>query len=163
MAAPSVTRRLLPGLLDRLLDDEPQIPADAPMHEGQVIREVNRSLLRDLQDLLNARRPLTLLPEGLELLPRSLANYGLPDLQSIEIREDHDVVRICDMIRECIECFEPRLRGVDVTAVDDGNPVDRRLRFVIAATLVVEPLEQDVRIESEIEPSRAGFTVRGSS
>jgi type VI secretion system lysozyme-like protein len=128
-----------------------------------VIRELNRSVLRDLEHLLNARRPLQELPDGLDLLAESLANYGLPDLQSLDIREDHDVVRICEMIRECIVRFEPRLRGVSVTANGEDRSIDRRLRFVIDATLVVEPFSQDVRIESEINATRAGFTVRGNT
>ena len=128
-----------------------------------MIRELNRSVLRDLEHLLNARRPLQELPDGLDLLAESLANYGLPDLQSLDIREDHDVVRICEMIRECIVRFEPRLRGVSVTANGEDRSIDRRLRFVIDATLVVEPFSQDVRIESEINATRAGFTVRGNT
>lgn len=128
-----------------------------------MIRDLNRSVLRDLEHLLNARRPLQELPEGLDLLAESLANYGLPDLQSLDIREDHDIARICEMIRECIVRFEPRLRGVSVTANGEDRSIDRRLRFVIDATLVVEPFSQDVRIESEINATRAGFTVRSDT
>jgi type VI secretion system protein ImpF len=163
MPAPATNNRLLPGLLDRLLDDEPGVSSEAGPQEGQVIRELNRSILRDLENLLNARRPLAVLPNETGLLAGSLANYGLPDLQSLEIREDHDVDRMCDLIRECIERFEPRLRGVYVKALGEGHAMDRRLRFVIEATLLVEPLQQEVRIESEIDASRAGFTVRTSS
>jgi len=163
MSVPHAQRRLLPGFLDRLLDDDPRSATERPWHEGQAIRELDRSVLRDLENLLNARRSLQDVPDGLGQLADSLLNYGLPDLQSMQIREDHDVGRLCEMIRECIERFEPRLRNVHVSATDEDQPADRRLRFLIEATLVVNPIEQEVRIESEIDSGRASFTVRGSS
>lgn len=165
MAGPSSERRVVPGLLDRLLDDEPETTTEAPWREGQVVRELKRSLRRDLEDLLNARRPLADLPEGLAELPASLVNYGLPDLQSLEIRETHDIQRLCRLIEDCIRRFEPRLRNVTVRAlVEPGQerPIDRRLRFAIEALLVADPLREAIQIRSAVDAGTNAILVESA-
>ena len=46
---------LMPSLLDRLLDDEPNNNQDAPQARHQVLRELKQSVRRDLENLLNTR------------------------------------------------------------------------------------------------------------
>lgn len=166
MAGNMAGRRVVPGLLDRLLDDEPETTVEPPWRDGQVIRELKRSLRRDLEDLLNARRPLENLPDGLESLPGSLVNYGLPDLQSIEVRETHDVQRLCRLIEECIGRFEPRLQNVAVAPVlqsHQDRPMDRRLRFEIEAMLVAEPLREQVQIRSAVDAGSGAIVVESGA
>jgi type VI secretion system protein ImpF len=158
--------RLTPGLLDRLIDNEPDEQVEAPWRDGQVIRELKRSLRRDLEDLLNARRPLDALPEEYRELPTSLANYGLPDLQSIEIREKHELQRLCRMIEDCIRGFEPRLQSVRVTPLvssGEARPVERRLRFGIDAILVAEPLREMIQFRSAVDAESGMILVEGAS
>jgi type VI secretion system protein ImpF len=157
---------LQPSVLDRLLDDEPTVQREPPSREAAVIRTLRESVRRDLADLLNTRRSLTVLPEALAELPTSLINYGLPDLQSLEIREDHALVRLGAVIEESIRTFEPRLQGVRVMprATDlETRLVDRRVRFDIEAVLVVEPLRESVRFSSTLDVSRGAFDVTGEA
>lgn len=154
--------RIVAGLLDRLLDDEPEVSTEPPWREGQVIRELKKSLRRDLEELLNARRSLDTLPDGLEELPSSLLNYGLPDLQSVEVREQHDIQRMCSLIAETIRRFEPRLQQVSVSPVVETSrerALDRRFRFSIEAVLVAEPLREDVRFRSAVETGSGAILV----
>ena len=154
---------LLPSLLDRLLDDSPEQSSEPLWHEGQVLQVIKRGLCRDLQCLLNARRPLDQIPEQYAELRTSLLNFGLPDLQSLEIRDDHDLTSICRRIEEAIAAFEPRLRHVHVVPRLDGQdrrPIDRRLRFVIEAELVVEPLHEAIRLVSSLDSGSGDFVVR---
>lgn len=157
---------LLASLLDRLLDDDPGVQREPPWREAAVLRIVRESLCRDLRDLLNARRSLLELPATLAELPTSLVNYGLPDLQSIEVREDHALVRLASLIEETVRTFEPRLQGVRVTprASDtEKRLVDRRVRFDIEAVLVIEPLREPVLFSSSLDVSRGAFDVRGQA
>lgn len=157
---------LLPSLLDRLLDDRPEEREEPPRPEAQVVRQIRDSLCRDLQNLLNSRRSLERLPEGCRELPTSLLNYGLPDLQSLEVREDHELFRLCRLIEESIQCFEPRLQGVTVRPlVADGNrgSLDRRLRFEIEAVLVVEPVREAVTFASALDVASGSFAVEGAA
>lgn len=165
MPEPTSRRELLlPSLLDRLLDDSPDQSAEPLWHEGQVLKVIKRGLCRDLQYLLNARRPLDDIPEQYEELRTSLLNFGLPDLQSLEMREDHDLSAICRRMEETITAFEPRLKHVHVTpqiSGQDRRPIDRRLRFVVEAELVVEPLRESIRLVSALDSGSGEFFVEG--
>lgn len=165
MAGISSEKQLVPSLLDRLLDDDPQASTEPVAREAQVIRDLQRSLRRDLEDLLNSRRPLDGLPEGLAELAGSLANYGLPDLQSLEVREVHDVQRLCRIIEDCIRHFEPRLQNVVVAPVmdsDEDRTVSRRLRFAIDAILVAEPYREPVHLHSDVDSGNGAIVVEDS-
>jgi len=157
--------QLLPSLLDRLLDDHPEETREPAWREVQVVRVLKASLCRDLQNLLNAHRLLTTIPEVYSELKTSLVNYGLPDLQSMEVREDHDLGLLCRLIEESIQAFEPRLQGVRVRPVIDAEgkkPIDRRVRFEIEAVLVVEPLREPVLFSSSLDVASGEFAVEGT-
>ena len=157
--------QLLPSLLDRLLDDHPEESREPAWREVQVVRVLKASLCRDLQNLLNAHRLLTTIPEAYSELKTSLLNYGLPDLQSMEVREDHDLGLLCRLIEESIQAFEPRLQGVRVRPAIDAEgkkPIDRRVRFEIEAVLVVEPLREPVLFSSSLDMSSGEFAVEGA-
>jgi type VI secretion system protein ImpF len=157
---------LLPSLLDRLLDDRPEETREPVWREVQVVRVLKTGLCRDLQNLLNAHRLMAVIPEAYAELKTSLLNYGLPDLQSMEVREDHDLGLLCRLIEESIQTFEPRLQGVRVRPVIDAEgkkPIDRRVRFEIEAVLVVEPLREPVLFSSSLDVSSGEFAVEGAS
>jgi type VI secretion system protein ImpF len=157
--------QLLPSLLDRLLDDHPEESREPAWRDVQVVRVLKASLCRDLQNLLNAHRLLTTIPEAYSELKTSLLNYGLPDLQSMEVREDHDLGLLCRLIEESIQAFEPRLQGVRVRPVIDAEgkkPIDRRVRFEIEAVLVVEPLREPVLFSSSLDVASGEFAVEGA-
>jgi type VI secretion system protein ImpF len=157
--------QLLPSLLDRLLDDHPEESREPAWREVQVVRVLKMSLCRDLQNLLNAHRLLATIPEVYSELKTSLLNYGLPDLQSMEVREDHDLGLLCRLIEESIQAFEPRLQGVRVRPVIDAEgkkPIDRRVRFEIEAVLVVEPLREPVLFSSSLDVASGEFAVEGA-
>ena len=157
--------QLLPSLLDRLLDDRPEEIRESAWREVQVVRVLKASLCRDLQNLLNAHRLLAVIPEACAELKTSLLNYGLPDLQSMEVREDHDLGLLCRLIEESIQVFEPRLQGVRVRPVTDGDgkqSIDRHVRFEIEAVLVVQPLREPVVFSSSLDVSSGEFAVEGA-
>ena len=157
--------QLLPSLLDRLLDDHPEESREPAWREVQVVRVLKASLCRDLQNLLNAHRLLAVIPEAYTELKTSLLNYGLPDLQSMEVREDHGLGLLCRLIEESIQAFEPRLQGVRVRPVIDAEgkkPIDRRVRFEIEAVLVVEPLREPVLFSSSLDVASGEFAVEGT-
>ena len=158
--------QLLPSLLDRLLDDHPEESREPAWREVQVVRLLKTSLCRDLQNLLNASRVLSVIPERYAALKTSLLKYGLPDLQSMEVREDHDLGHLCRLIEESIQAVEPRLQGVRVRPVvdaDDKKPIDRRVRFEIEAVLVVEPLREPVLFSSSLDVASGEFAVEGGT
>jgi type VI secretion system protein ImpF len=153
---------LVPSLLDRLLDDDPGTSREPPARQAAVVAGIRAGLCRDLRDLLNAHRFLSAAVERYPEVASSLANYGLPDLQSLEIREDHDLQTLCRSIAETIRRFEPRLVDVRVAPRrEEGGqrPLDRRVRFDIEAVLVVEPLREPVLLTSALDVNSGEFEV----
>ena len=73
------------SILDRLLDDEPQMQTEADKSRHQQLRDLRNSVRRDLQNLLNTRHRMVSPPDECTQLDISLLNYGLPDLAAINI------------------------------------------------------------------------------
>lgn len=163
MPAPGSNETLLqPSLLDRLLDDDPAVQQEPAWRQAAAISVLRKSVCRDLQNLLNARRPLSAAVERFPELRASLAEYGLPDLQSLKIREDHDHSRICRYVEELIRTFEPRLREVRVIPVrrtENGPIPERTLAFDIEAVLTVDPVSEAVLFSAQLHSGRGDFDV----
>ena len=71
---------LVPSVLDRLVDFEPDVRREAPRSRNQVLRELKRSVRGDLENLLNTRIRCIPPPPELIELKQSLVNYGISDL-----------------------------------------------------------------------------------
>jgi type VI secretion system protein ImpF len=159
MAKIQAEQPLIPSVLDRLIDHEPEVKREAPHSRNQVLREVKQALGRDLENLLNTRRRCGLLPEGLLDLKRSLIRYGIPDftganMGSVENRQD-----FCRIIAEVIRDNEPRLKTVHVILLDNVEPLDRTLRFRIDALMRMDPAPEPVVFDSALEPGTGTFQV----
>lgn len=159
---------LLPSLLDRLLDDEPGVQHEPAWKRAAVEGTIRQSVCRDLQCLLNARRRLSVAVERYPELADSLVNYGLPDLQSYEVRGDRDQAGLCRMIQDTIRRFEPRLQQVRVTLAEQkGKRLGRKtgeraVAFDIEAVLVVDPMQESVVFTSTLDVSRSEFDVEAT-
>lgn len=152
------------SVLDRLLDDAPTISDEQPWQTGTVLERLREHVCRDLGNLLNSRRWLTDIPEQFRELETSLVNYGLPDLQSLDIREGKAAQQVSRLIGDTIRAFEPRLQGVHVVpaaAEDTDLSGNRRLRFEIEAVLVIEPLREPVLFTSAFDFGRGNFEIEG--
>ena len=155
-----VGQTLMPTLIDRLMDDDPDGPSDIDPMRAYSIKAMRAALKRDLEALLNARRRFYSVPRDLEELQGSLLNYGLIDITNS--RSSSETIRgdLGRMLANALMQFEPRLSSVKVTSCDNADPLDRTQRFRIEAVLNVEPAPELVCFDSIIEPVNAGFKVR---
>ncbi|HYH44771.1 MAG TPA: type VI secretion system baseplate subunit TssE [Thermoanaerobaculia bacterium] len=99
-------------LFDRLVDRSPKI-----RHEVRPARTLDRrglqeSVCRELERLLNTRCPFP--AHRLVDRPRSVIDYGLPELTGFSAHRLDDRERLAELIRRAIEVFEPRLAEVRV-------------------------------------------------
>lgn len=162
MARIKADQPLVPSVLDRLLDDEPEVKREPARSRNQLLRQLKQAVRRDLENLLNTRRrPLTWPPEMAEL-EQSLVNYGIPDFTganaaSAEIREDFR--RIIETI---VRQYEPRFHTVEVHLLDNTEPLERKLRFRIDALLKADPAPEPVVFDTVLEPGTNTFDVRGT-
>ena len=87
------------------------------------VQELKQAVRRDIEWLLNSRRPLL---EELEAFPeanQSLLAYGLPDFTQFASTSQSDCQRICRLIEEALRTFEPRLasRSIKVDTLPAPN------------------------------------------
>lgn len=161
-------KSLVASLLDRLCDDEPDKQHEPELKHGAAVGMIRQQVCRDLQNLLNSRWMLSPDVEQHPELEDSLLSYGLPDLQSYEVRGDREHAGLQKMIEDTIRRFEPRLQQVRVTAatreqsVQRGRAGERAVAFEIEAVLVVEPLRDPIVFSSTFDVSRGEFGVKAT-
>jgi type VI secretion system protein ImpF len=161
MAKVSPEQPLLPSVLDRLLDDDPTASRDAPRNRYQVLREVKQSIRRDLENLLNTRRQPRPLPPGLEELEASLISYGVPDVSGSGFGSSKGAEKFRTILEEVIARWEPRFLRVSVSLTQQGEQIDRTLRFRIDALLRTDPAPEPIVFDSSFEPTTGTVEVKG--
>ena len=162
MPRPKADQPLVSSVLDRLLDDRPGATGENLKTRNQVLRELKRSVRRDLENLLNTRWRCTTWPDDLKELERSLVNYGVPDVTGTDLGSKERRQDLLAVLRAVVERFEPRLKDVEVTMLDNAEPLDRVMRFRIRAMLHVEPAPEPVTFDSTLQPTTGNVEVKGT-
>lgn len=151
---------IVPSILDRLLDDEPEISTEPAMSRVKGFRFLERSVARDLEALLNSRQEtLKELPSEFKEVNRSLLTYGLPDFTSFSLLTQDDRLRIRRSVEDAINTFEPRLLRVRV-ALEAPREHDRGLRFRIDAFLRVDPSPEPVTFDAVLQMNTQQYVIQ---
>ena len=151
--------RITPSVLDRLIDDEPQVSSEPPMSRPKSLRQLKDAVRRDLEWLLNTRRDPQSSPEGAEELERSLYNYGLPDTTTFGLHSVADQNRLLRLIEATVSVFEPRIAHPRVT-LEPMAGHERRLRFRIEGLLRIDPAPEKVTFDTVLELPSGQYEVR---
>lgn len=154
---------LLPSVLDRLIDEDPDTLQDAPRGRSEQLFALRNAVRRDLEALLNSHCRCLSAPPELTELKQSVVEYGVRDFLAeyaggLEFRESFR-----GALQDTIRRFEPRFIKVEVTLRDDGDRLDRTLRFRIDALMYAEPAPEPVSFDSTLDPSSQTFSVTGFS
>jgi type VI secretion system protein ImpF len=106
-------------LFDRLVDDDPSLfDADPrPVLEPRPLRTLDRaglmeSVRRELELLFNTRSPVPVHRVPSE--PRSVVNYGIPDLGMYSPQNQDDRTTLAEILRRAAAVYEPRLLDIRV-------------------------------------------------
>ncbi len=123
------------------------------------VEELKQSVRRDIEWLLNSRRPLLDLSDLPEARTSILA-YGLPDL-TLFSGNPSDCQRICTLIEEALRTFEPRLqpRSIKVEHVTAPGDTHVRLHFNIHALLHVDPVREPISFDTSVETASGAVEV----
>lgn len=102
-----------PSFLHRLKDDYPQNEERGvtPIWSRQ---GVVQSLMFDL-NMLFSSRPISVVSPLFGELPKSVLNYGVSDVISVDISDDERIDALNNNIYQAISWFEPRLKDVVIT------------------------------------------------
>ncbi|MFO1120107.1 MAG: type VI secretion system baseplate subunit TssE [Rhodospirillales bacterium] len=166
MAELTPRERLQPALLDRLTDHDPQ-KAQEPVGERVLnMRQLRRSVLRDLAWLLNtvnyqAADSL----DGHPLVARSVVNYGIPELtgRAVAAMTSKELEAL---VRQAILDFEPRILPdtVRVRAILSQDQMNRNaVGFEIEGDLWAHPLPQRLLIKTEIDIETGHVSIPGTA
>jgi type VI secretion system protein ImpF len=159
VARTEIERSVQPSLLDRLTDLEPGIAADAPTTRDESARVFRASVERDVEALLNTRRTASLAPEGCPELRHSAYEYGLPDTTGIAVGTKAGRDRLLHALQDTIKRFEPRLTGVRVRLAEVGQARAPQLRFVVDATLQMDPSPEQVVFDTVLTVASGEYVV----
>ena len=155
------TTGLLPSILDRLLDDEPDAQHEPLAHRFQNVRDLKAAVIRDLEALLNTRQEtLHELSAEFAEVRRSLLTYGLPDFTTCTLLSQTDRNRMRRALEQVIATFEPRLERVRVI-LESPRPHEQVLRFRIEALLRVEPAPEPITFDVKLQLSTQEYEVQG--
>jgi len=163
MARIEPNREVLLSVLDRLLDDDPDVRHDPAYVSRNALRDLRASVSRDLETLLNTRRRALLFPDDLKETRSSILAFGVPDMTGANMASRTARTQFLRRIEEIVQRFEPRFKRVKVIHTDTQDPLDRTLRFKIEALLWAEPAPELVAYDSMLEPIRRTFLVRSGT
>ena len=144
-------------LLDRLMDDEPG--SDRARSPAETVARLRRSVHREVEALLNARRPWRSPPPALTALRLSPLAYGMPDFTAgaFNDRRQREVLRA--EIEETIRRFEPRLTQIQVRLIDQSPSVGPLLRTTlqlrIEALLRAQPAPEPIVFDTAVDTTTA--------
>jgi type VI secretion system protein ImpF len=127
------------------------------------VRELRESVARDIDWLLNSKRFLDTDLEGLKEVRTSVLNYGMPDFSPTSWRNDKELSSLARTIEELLRRFEPRLRpsSIKVTAQKPVEKDDMRPHFRIDAVLHVDPVNEPVSFDTDVDYESSRISVRG--
>ena len=153
---------LLPSLLDRLIDAEPDQTSEPLWRGSYRLDELQEHVRRDLEYILNTRHGrMDLVTQPGELAISTLS-YGLPDFTGIIGGGIETHERIRATVERAVRDFEPRLINVVVVVRDRDFEFDRNIRLTIQATLCVDPIMELVTFDTTVEASSGTCEVRPS-
>lgn len=153
--AEALRDRLVPSLLDRLTDNDPQGKVEARENRLLSIPQLRASVLRDLGWLFNATRldadgNLDAYPE----IKRSVLNYGLPALSGHCV-SGTDMREMERELRQAIINFEPRLIADSITIKAQSDPKSLNhhnlISFKISAQLWAQPAPVELTLQTDID------------
>ena len=157
----SAYESIVPSILDRLMDDEPEVSREPLPNRFQNVFQLKKAVARDLEALLNTRQELLEeVPSEFTEVGRSLVTYGLPDFSSFSLLNINDRNRIRRALEQAIATFEPRFERVRVN-LEPPREQDRTLRFRIEALLRIEPASEPVTFDAVLRLNTQQYVVQG--
>jgi type VI secretion system protein ImpF len=142
------------SVLDRLMDVD-----DWPATRAQSLRYFREALKRDVEWLLNTRRPPIENIDKFERARATMVNYGLSDITALGLSSASDQKRLRKALEQCLREFEPRLTDVVVT-LEESQTADRRLRFHVQGLMRINPAPEEISFDTVLELSSGEYTVK---
>lgn len=131
-----------------------QFIRDGLASQENSITKFTRYLKQDLINLLTT--PAQKIAEkNLMILNSSLANYGVPVFSENKLASNQDILAYCDLLKNTIELFEPRLISVDITP--ENNSVNASNNLCLLITAYLRPVIANIKLVARFIPIVSQF------
>ena len=138
------------GLLDRLIDNEPNVPEEPRPLRTYTKTQLLDSIIRELNRVMNTR--CTIPKADIKKRDRTVIDYGVSDYTGMNPRALDDHISLAKAIKDAIVHYEPRLQQVKVS-VDDTPPNERSLIVRVDGFIeydhVREPVSFPIAVQNE--------------
>ncbi|MDQ2667958.1 MAG: type VI secretion system baseplate subunit TssE [Gemmatimonadota bacterium] len=163
MAKRELERTVQASVLDRLTDEDPRSTVDPRVTYGESLRAFKAGVQRDLEWLLNTRRTTDVDVEKFEEVRKSLYNFGMPDITSMSRDSLPARTQLLQQVEETLALFEPRLGQVRISMAEmEGELHRRELRFIVEATLRLDPTPEQVMFDTVLHFASGQIDVAGA-
>lgn len=143
------------SLMERLSESQ-----EMPTTQAASLRLLKESIRRDLEAVLNTRKPLAQELADYEFASGSVLNYGLEDLRSLEVTPDGHLLEMQRAVQQCLADYEPRLTEVSVS-VEKGDFLKREIRLHIEANLPLHPTFEVISFDTVFDITNETYSVGG--
>jgi type VI secretion system protein ImpF len=123
---------------------------DWPKTRKESIERYRDALRRDLEWMLNTRKPVLPILEEFPETAASVFNYGFPDLQNFDNSMGNDKDAVSVALEKCIRVFEPRIEQPRVFLVR-SDTLARSLKFHIEGQVRYDDTKEDVKFDTVLE------------
>ena len=149
------------SIVERLIDMEPNSGVETPPTRAQSVRTLKAGLRRDLEWLLNTRRTPEAAGDEYRETSKSLFNYGLPDITSVNWENARDRGRLGRFIEEVVHTYEPRISRLKVVPVEADSGSRHILRFQIEGMLEMDPAPEHISFDTVLQLTSGEYQVKG--
>lgn len=146
------------SILDRLVDNEPGVSHEPVQRRFTTISQVRESVVRDLENLLNTRKSIHVVPETDVQVTSSLFTYGVRDFISYSPRSPSVRQQIRQEIERIVVLYEPRIRNASVR-LDAAAGFERTLRFRISGLLAVGSVTAPITFDTCFDINRGDYFI----
>lgn len=156
----SSQHKLLPSLLDRLLDDRPHQSVESSSQRLSSLADYKASIIRDLEILVNTRQSLVAGElEGFANLSGTILDYGMPDFTSRSVLDPQDRLLIQRQLEKAISVGDRRFRSVKVQLLAQQTG-QRMLTFRVDAVLRLQDISRQVSFDAVLQVNTQEYKVQ---
>lgn len=144
-------KKITAPLLFRLIDESPHLQSEKKSGTQILLHEFHEQIRRDLEHLLNTRLNHIEWSEKYHELNNSVINYGISDFTLNFFGEKNNQHKLCQMIKEAMNRFEPRIHHVHVIPIESDTHLDRVLKLRIECEIDLQPTSIPAVFESRVD------------
>ena len=153
MAKSKAEHLITQSVLDRLCDVD-----DWPTTRQQSMKVYRDVVKRDVELLLNSRRPPIPQVSRYPNAAGSVMNFGLPDVNAYG-SSSGDQSALLMAILHALRNFEPRIQSVKVFMVR-AETLSRSLRFHVEGKLKFDTVVENIQFDTVLELTRGEYEVK---